>query len=351
MVDLQYQIGLRTGARAGPLDPILERVANPGLFAAICAYAAVLSAGGWALAHVAPDTLAFRMFGHALAVHHLHARVIDDALVAALILPAVFLVEYLCVGWEACSARDLLVRRSGSIWSDVACFAVSLTPLMTVAMTLTSFGVVLISSEAAKTWLAHATGYAPNIAREPLALQVVLLFVVYSFFDYWSHWLDHTKVFWPLHRFHHAAESFSVLTAARTHPAVFTALIGLTAPGILVSASPEALVDLNLFVIALRLLIHSRIDSDFGWIGRWCLQSPRHHRQHHSRHVEDHGLHLSMFPLWDRLFGTWGDWAEPHGRIGVETPYRHGAWIGPDMWRDYRDFWSGLIRLRWPAKT
>ncbi len=51
-------------------------------------------------------------------------------------------------------------------------------------------------------------------------------------------------------------------------------------------------------------------------------------------------------PLWDRLFGTWGGQVAADLPIGVDTPYRHGAWVAPDLWRDYREFWAGLLAGR-----
>ncbi len=343
MADLQYQFGT-VSAVAKPRG-VLNRLADPRVLAVLAAYVAAILAGRWAIVHWAPDVMTIRLFGRALALGHLHARLFDRALEALVILPAVLFVEFLWVGWSRCSARDLMFRRTASMWSDVACFAVSLTPLITVAMTVLSLGVVLISAASVKAWLTGATGLSLSLAGLPVLAQTGILFVVYSFFDYWSHRADHLEALWPLHRYHHAAESFTVLTAARTHPAVFTALIASVGPGVLVSASPDALVQVNLFVIALRLLIHSRIESDFGWAGRWLVQSPTHHRRHHSFEMSDRALHLGLIPLWDRLFGTWSERRPTDDRIGVDAPYRHGAWIAADMWRDYMDFWRGLGRL------
>jgi hypothetical protein len=53
-----------------------------------------------------------------------------------------------------------------------------------------------------------------------------------------------------------------------------------------------------------------------------------------------------MTPLWDRLFGGWSDTATPRVPIGVDTPYRHGLWLLPDLLRDYCDFWKGLVGRR-----
>jgi sterol desaturase/sphingolipid hydroxylase (fatty acid hydroxylase superfamily) len=57
-----------------------------------------------------------------------------------------------------------------------------------------------------------------------------------------------------------------------------------------------------------------------------------------------------MAPIWDRLFGTWRGDADQSLAIGVDTPYRHGFWVGPDLLRDYLDFWKGLIPGRRAAQ-
>ena len=96
-----------------------------------------------------------------------------------------------------------------------------------------------------------------------------------------------------------------------------------------------------------HLVIHSRINSDFGWFGRHVLQSPAHHRLHHTIDTSRPTGHFSLLPLWDHLFGTWQaerrNGVTPRIRIGVAEPYRHGAWILPDIWRDYREFLAGLL--------
>ena len=51
--------------------------------------------------------------------------------------------------------------------------------------------------------------------------------------------------------------------------------------------------------------------------------------------------HFAMAPIWDRLFGTWRGTADPALVIGVDTPYRHGFWVAPDLARDYWHFWTG----------
>ncbi len=339
-----YQCGARRAFHLPiPVNRWLQRLLHPAALTVIALHLGLLACGWWVMQRLIPETFTLELFGRVHHVVGVHERLIERIMVAGILAPGVFLVEYLWMGWAESSVRRLLVRPTPSARSDLACFLAGLTPPMTLLSTLMSLGVVLVSGEWFRQAIGRATGLTLSISDWPLALQAGLLFVVYSLFDFLSHRLDHTRLFWPLHRFHHAADDFVVLTAARVHPAAFTALVGTTLPGVLIGASPDALGDLALAVMTLRLVIHSRIDSGFGWVGRWVIQSPRHHRLHHN--LNRLPVNLSLLPIWDRLLGDWRDAPAKPLPIGAHTPYRQGAWFGPDLWRDYLDFWRGIWRL------
>ncbi|CAN5441605.1 hypothetical protein BH10PSE4_BH10PSE4_46290 [soil metagenome] len=334
---------IRVEGAPGHIGAAVRRLLHPVALAIVASHLALVAFGWWSLHHLVADTVTLRLLGHVRVVHEVHRRVIDRTLEISVLLPSVFLIEYLCTGWRQSSVRHLLVDRTASGWSDVACYLFQLAPVWTLACAILSLGVVYVSGEGLRCLLADATGIDLSIAGAPLPVQVVVLFLLYTLFDYWSHRLDHSRVFWPLHRFHHAAESFSVLTAARVHPAMFTAIVGAVLPGLLLGSDPSALAYVGLVIIIIRLLIHSRIESNFGWVGRWIVQSPLHHRLHHS--LNRMPINLALLPIWDRLFGTWRDAPQHAMRIGTPAPYRHGAWFAPDLWRDYCEFWAGLRAL------
>jgi len=194
--------------------------------------------------------------------------------------------------------------------------------------------------------LATRLGVEIGLGGLILPAQIAAYFVVFSFFDYWAHRLYHSRVFWPLHRYHHAATNFSVINAERAHPAAVLGNFLINLPMALLGASPLVLLYVNALAYGQSFLIHSRIDSDWGWFGRWVLQSPNHHRLHHKLDISRATGNFSMLPIWDHLFGTWDrEAADASLVIGVATPYRHGLWIWPDVWRDFRDFCLGLVRL------
>jgi sterol desaturase/sphingolipid hydroxylase (fatty acid hydroxylase superfamily) len=340
-------MAIRTAENAiAPVGGFARDRARAAILIGFCAYLGFLAAAWWGVTHLAPDRLSLSLLGHTVALGDLHRRIADKGLVLATVMPAIFVAEIVLGGWSGSSLRHLIVRRSPSSLSDLACFALWQTPLMTVLAAGMSLGVALISGVWLHDRLREATGLTLSVAWAPVPVQVVSFYLIYSFLDYWNHRLDHTRRFWPLHRFHHAADDFCVLNSSRTHPAVFTGVVSATLPAALLAASPSVILDVSVFVVCLRYLIHSRIDSDFGWVGRTLVQSPNHHRLHHSLDTSEPTGHFSLLPLWDHLFGTWRGDADQSLAIGVDTPYRHGLWLGPDLWRDYRDFWSGLFGAR-----
>lgn len=313
--------------------------------AGFAAYAGLVALAWWLIASRLPDELAMNLFGHVLHLHNLKDKILGNASLVAVILPAALWLECATVGWEQSSARALL-RPSPSVRTDIMYFVLEQTHVMGVIGRLMMLGASVISGVALRDWLAVHTGFAIDAAGLPLWLQVAIYFHVYSFFDYWAHRLGHTKYFWPLHRYHHAAEEFCVLNGARLHPAGFVGIFLINIPLPLLGATPEAMVWVNVVTGVLGFVIHSRMESGFGWVGRWFLQSPLHHRLHHKLDMSTPTGFFGMTPLWDRLFGGWSEDRRPNVAIGVDTPYRHGLWLAPDLLRDYVDFWKGLVGKR-----
>jgi sterol desaturase/sphingolipid hydroxylase (fatty acid hydroxylase superfamily) len=313
--------------------------------AAFLTYAGVLAAVWWALHILMPDQLVFHLAGRAQRLSHIHDKILGNAALMLVMLPAALWLECLAVGWKDSSARALLTP-TGSIKTDIMFLLLDQAHVMGVIGRVMMLGASLFSGEALRGWLAARTGFVIDPSALPLAVQVVIYFIAYSFFDYWAHRLGHTRLFWPLHRYHHAAEDFCVINGARSHPAGFVGIFLLNLPMPLLGATPEAMIGVNVIVIALGFLIHSRIESGWGLIGRTLVQSPLHHRLHHKLDMGEPTGFFSMVPVWDRLFGGWSERRDAGVAIGVDTAYRHGFWLLPDLLRDYCDFWKGFVGRR-----
>jgi sterol desaturase/sphingolipid hydroxylase (fatty acid hydroxylase superfamily) len=293
-----------------------------------------------------PDVISLRLGTHAFHLANIHARIVGNGMVVLLILPGALWLECLLVGWRGSSFRQMIVGSTASIRTDMAIFLLSQAHLMDILGKVMMLGASMISGIWLRDWIRASFGVEVDAQGLPLPLQIMTYFLVYTFFDYWTHRLDHTHYFWPLHRYHHAAREFCVVNAAREHPAAFASVFLINVPMAVLGASPGVMIFVNIVTTALGFLIHSRIDSDWGWIGRYVVQSPTHHRLHHKLDMSYPTGHFAMAPIWDHLFGTWYGDADQSLVIGVETPYRHGLWVAPDLARDYWDFWRGWFRRR-----
>ena len=136
---------------------------------------------------------------------------------------------------------------------------------------------------------------------------VLIALIAQDFVYYWKHRATHrVRWFWSAHVVHHSSQGYNLSTALRqpwnSH---FTGLVILSAPLVLLGIHPVLLG----FVASLNLLyqfwIHTQaIDRMPAWFEA-VMNTPSHHRVHHSTHPEHLDTNYAgIFILWDRLFGT-----------------------------------------------
>jgi sterol desaturase/sphingolipid hydroxylase (fatty acid hydroxylase superfamily) len=170
--------------------------------------------------------------------------------------------------------------------------------------------------------------------------------VIYDFFYYWHHRLQHRSlVFWPIHRLHHSTESLNALAAFRIHwleepMRVFT----MTIPAILLfHITPVEGAWMAVVLGQLGVFIHVNIRVPFGPFTK-VLMGPQLHRLHHSPKPEHLDRNYSaIFPMWDVLFGTYvapkpGEWpgtglagGERAGTVLQETAHPFIKWGGGSL--------------------
>jgi sterol desaturase/sphingolipid hydroxylase (fatty acid hydroxylase superfamily) len=251
---------------------------------------------------------------------------------------AALLTELLSVGWAASSLRHMCLVRTASWWSDAGVTVMNNAHLDRMVAAVLSFGLVFFSFSWLHDVLARATGIQIGLRDLPMLPQFAVSFIIYTFLDYWDHRLVHMRVFWPLHRFHHAATEFYVFTSVRVHPGDVTSAFLMTGPLVLLGISPQVLLAVIIFRVYLGSIQHSQIPSDWGWFGRWVVFPPSGHRLHHMLDTSQPTCNFALIPVWDHLFGTWRGPYSQQVPIGVAAPYRHGAWFFSDLWRDYWEF-------------
>jgi sterol desaturase/sphingolipid hydroxylase (fatty acid hydroxylase superfamily) len=175
-----------------------------------------------------------------------------------------------------------------------------------VAKVLTVPGLALVT---AQLWAGF--GWPSLLGRwmpaNPIAIFVIWLLAV-DFATYLSHVLLHKVPWlWHLHRLHHSATEFNIITGNRLSFAerfFNDFLIMLFLALVLGLPSPQLIFSVMFVYNVIDLLQHSDLPWDYGILD-FLIASPRYHRIHHSMHSEDANANYgNIFSLWDYLFGT-----------------------------------------------
>ena len=325
-------------ALASPLPAWLRQPLANAL--SVVVFVIVLCVAWWLIDRVLPTHLALSVFGRKFEVGRLGATVLPMAVVGFLVVPAIFLLELAVLGWNKSSLRILVGLRTLSSRTDFSCSMLQQLHVFGIVGDVLTLGVSLVSGIWINHWLKNTFGLDLSLRSFPVVVQFASYYVLFGFFQYWSHRLQHHGWLWNMHRLHHSADEFCVFTSDRVHPGEnYGRLINTALPLAIFGAPAGIVIGVKLFERSSQYLRHSRLDWDFGWVGRYLVQSPAHHRLHHQLDAGVGHGNYGVMPLWDHVFGTWRE-PPPHAyAIGVDHPYRNGLWIVPDLWRDYRDFW------------
>lgn len=146
------------------------------------------------------------------------------------------------------------------------------------------------------------------VAGKPYWIQIGVMLFVGPFIFYWHHRLMHWRMLWNVHKVHHAAVELNIVTPLRNHPidrAIDEPL--KAAPAAVLGVSPEVVLGYTIMNGFYQCLVHSDWDWGRGWFGRYLLINPSRHRLHHATAERYWNVNFGIFPIWDRLFGTFRD--------------------------------------------
>jgi sterol desaturase/sphingolipid hydroxylase (fatty acid hydroxylase superfamily) len=154
------------------------------------------------------------------------------------------------------------------------------------------------------SWLAAPLrdGLAPLVDAKPLAVRILVAFVLFDFLAYWVHRAAHASaLLWRVHRVHHAEQAFGPLTTFRFHVAEVAWRMAVQfIPLYLLGIAANIPRSVYIAFIAFNVLAHSGLGWTFGAVGR-ALVSPAYHGDHHRGERRNYAMFL---PFWDDLFGT-----------------------------------------------
>jgi sterol desaturase/sphingolipid hydroxylase (fatty acid hydroxylase superfamily) len=282
--------------------------------------------------------------------------------VSLVTLASAYLIEGVLVGWRNSSLKTL-GEASGSVRLDVLSVALELLPFRRLGYVL-SLGLLYVI-EIRST---HPVIDLPARFLPSWGIQVGCLLLLGSFISYWVHRLEHSiPALWALHKFHHSADRMSILTSHRqteltkrveqalsSLPLLLLAMTEPTAPRPNATSALFPLVVIyflyRAFIRVNQYLVHSNLTTDYGWIGRWLLVSPRMHRLHHAKAAEYHNKNFTFdLVIWDRIFGTYATCEAADVRavpLGLDdNPFNRTSTI----WGVLRDYFLTSYIVFWQA--
>jgi sterol desaturase/sphingolipid hydroxylase (fatty acid hydroxylase superfamily) len=177
------------------------------------------------------------------------------------------------------------------------------------------------------SWVLSPPTLPQSVLAWPLALRIVIYLVLADFGAYWMHRLLHTRHMWRAHKFHHSPTYIYWLAGLRTSVVQMTLFnLPYIAAGALLVLSPRwvfwAILLKNTFT---NDFMHLNVWWGHRWLD-WVFVTPRYHHIHHSDNPEHYNANLAvLFPIWDRLFGTYVD---PE-KVGKNLTFGIGETVHP----------------------
>jgi sterol desaturase/sphingolipid hydroxylase (fatty acid hydroxylase superfamily) len=136
---------------------------------------------------------------------------------------------------------------------------------------------------------------------------IFLALVAQDFTYYWKHRASHRiRWFWSAHVVHHSSEHYNLSTALRQPwNGNFTGLVLLSTPLVLLGFHPLLIGFVGSLNLLYQYWIHTEAIRKFSRWVEWVMNTPSHHRVHHSTHPRHLDMNYAgIFIIWDRMFGT-----------------------------------------------
>jgi len=154
----------------------------------------------------------------------------------------------------------------------------------------------------------------------PLWLSLPLVAVGIDFTLYWLHRALHSKLLWPIHRWHHAPTEIYWLSGIRASFVQNTLYVLVSLTWAIALHVPQQLFGLGGLGAALNNdFMHANWRLRLPWLER-VVVTPRVHLLHHRKTQTETFNYGAFFSLWDHWFGTWSnpDTAEPVKEFGID---------------------------------
>lgn len=142
----------------------------------------------------------------------------------------------------------------------------------------------------------------------PMAAQVALGLLIWSFTNYWTHrWFHRVERLWWFHALHHDPTRMQLLKGNRIHLAEdMMRYVVMLAPLLVLGIPARVLLWIAMWNNVEGTLAHSNVDMRFAGLLHWLVPTPQNHRVHHAgdRQLQDSNFG-GITPVWDVLFRTY----------------------------------------------
>ena len=217
---------------------------------------------------------------------------------------SVFAGAFLAIGlWETYRPFRPLLLHNGKRWFG----HIALTTLGHALTFVLPFSAALVAEEARKRGIG-VLGFAAIPVWVQYAAGVVLLDFVR-----WAQHLAFHRIqwLWRLHRVHHSDPDYDLTTTLRFHPFEAIAIQATYLAAVFVMAPPPMVAfGVEVVLLAQNFFGHANVclPAHVERVLRRVVVTPDMHRIHHSVRIgEQNSNYGTLFPWWDRLFGTYRD--------------------------------------------
>lgn len=168
-----------------------------------------------------------------------------------------------------------------------------------------------------------------KLPLEPLLIFVVC-FLVVDLVNYALHFLSHkVRILWRMHAIHHADEHVAASTTLLHHPLEILVHFLLAMLVYVMIGIPIVVVTAYAFLSAAHSVFSHANIAIAPWLDRMLrlvIITPDMHRTHHSIVADEGNSNFgSIFPFWDRLFGTYlAHPSQPEAKLAMGLPPGEG---------------------------
>ena len=217
-------------------------------------------------------------------------------------------------GWLT---KDLTPEQH-SFWTDMGYLALSpVTEVISCLMTTAGItACAALAGDHIGTSLLN--GFGPVI-EQPRWLVIAEMLVIGDLFYYWGHRAAHqVPLLWRFHAVHHANKHLKATSALRAHPLECYVHVLHIVPLFLIGFPVDALLPLMPLVMLYAMFIHADRNISLRRIS-YLINSPAFHRWHHALDISAGTKNYAgLFPIYDKLFGTYHLPDHAPAAIGIE---------------------------------